>query len=203
MKLNSDNIIDCLLNQSFIIGRYMIDHDPNITMIGLIVHIFTSFILLFSSYALVIGILPYWLSIIIILVITTLCILYSFCSRLIVLILFTISYQYLMAFGAYYFIIINNNDNGQSPSNKIMVALMMIMVSFTIQILFCHKYCMGSMPRKVGPKWFPSYNDVLLKQFNEPYLILMAFTIHYRLFGIDSGTVKLAKYYKNVYSKRK
>ena len=88
-----------------------------------------------------------------------------------------------MAFRAYYFMIINcNKDN---PLNKIIAVITMLLLVFAIQILVCHKYCMGSMPKRIGPKWFPSYIDVLLKQFNEPYLILMVFTFQYRLFGVD------------------
>ena len=164
-------------------------------------HMFTSLILLLSSYALVFGILPNGISIVIIILITTLCILYSFCSKLIGLILFTIGYQYLTAFGGYYFMIINNN--GKTPSNKIIVVVAILVTTFAIQILFCHKYCMGCIPKPIGPKWFPSYIDVLLKQFNEPYLILMVFTFHYKLFGIDSTKTELAKYYKTLYSKSK
>ena len=184
------------------IGRYWIDHDIDISLIGLIVHIFTSLILLLSTYALIYLLLPYQTSMVVIIFITTLCILYSFCSKLIVLILFTIIYQYLMAFCGYYLVIINNDDEG-SLLKKIIFAVTVIIIVFTIQILFCHKYCMGSIPKKIGPKWFPSYIDILLKQFNEPYLILMVFTFHYKLFGVDSTMIKLAKHYKNLYSNGK
>ena len=193
--------MDCLMSPPFMIGRYWIDHDIDISLIGLIVHIFTSLILLLSSYALIYLLLPYRISVVLIIFSTTSCILYSFCSKLIVLILFTMIYQYLMAFCGYYVVIIN--DNKESLLNKIIFVATIIIIVFAIQILFCHKYCMGSLPKSIGPKWFPPYIDVLLKQFNEPYLILMVFTFHYKLFGVDCTKIELAKYYKTLYSKGK
>lgn len=186
----------CLLDQSWMIGRYWIQHDINVSLIGMIVHGFTSLILLFATYSLIFLILKFKFAIGLITFIISLSIFYSFYSRLVLAIIVTCIYQYITAIGGYYFA-----TNTQMPRLMVFIySVLLILIFFSIQIFFCHKYCMGSIPFKIGPQWFPSYIDVLLKQFNEPYLILMTFLMHYQLF-VDKSIIDKAKYFKQKYNK--
>ena len=194
------SIIAALQDVPWIIGRYWIDHDINISLIGNIVHIFTSLILLFGAYLLIFGILWYQYNVICITLITFiifLCILHSFYSKLLSIIIFTLFYQIMISLICYSFNIYIN-----SQIMVIIISLIILCIFFMIQIIFCHKYCMGSIPNKTEPKWFPFIIDILIKQFNEPYLLIMLFTFHYQWFDIDPLIIKKAKYFKTLYTQK-
>lgn len=182
-------IIAALKDIPWIIGRYWIDHDVSISLIGIVVHMMTSSVSLFGTYALIIAVFPDQIAKGILSIITSLCIFQSFCSGIFPSIIFNIILHLCLSSFARSFVLTNSLD----IITSILCCIAIIGTSFGVQILFCHRYCLGSFPSRTPPEWFPVILDVVMKQFNEPYLLLMVLIYHYRWFGVDAESVLRAK----------